>query len=170
MIKLATALLASALGCSAHAQSIPGKTIEGDWQDTARRILFSASAPPDYKYGQWIALDQQQTYPSAKQIRRLGGGFEIVDLLYDNEEAVKVLKASDSGIEFMRTNRWSGCSALHRCSLEGERHLLCTIETKCSQAGVEHLVWQGEERYERRASCERTQSRREAQGIPSVCR
>jgi hypothetical protein len=170
MIKLATVLLASALGCSAQAQSTPGKTIEGDWQDTARRILFSSSAPPDYKYGQWTPLDQQQTYPSAKQIRRSGSGFEVVDLLYDDQEAIKVLKASGTGIEFIRTNRWSGCSAHHRCGLEGERQLLCSIETKCPQAGGERTVWQGEERYERRASCERTQARPEAQGIPNICR
>jgi len=170
MTKLATALLASVLGGSALGQPIPSKTIEGDWQDTARRILFSSSAPPDYKYGQWTALDPQQTYPTAKQIRRSGSGFEVVELLYDDQEAIKVLKASDSGIEFIRTNHWSGCSALHHCSLESERHLLCAIETKCPKAGIEGLVWQGEERYERRASCERTQSRPEAQGIPSICR
>lgn len=169
MIKLASVLVVSALGCSAHAQPA-GKTIEGDWQDTARRILFSTSAPPDYKYGQWTALDQKQTYPSAKQIRRSASGFDVVDLLYDDEESIKVIKSSDTAIEFSRTNRVSGCTAHHRCGLEGARELLCAIETKCPQAGVERLVWQGEERYERRASCERTQSRREAQGIPSVCR
>ena len=170
MIKLATVLLASALGCSAHAQPTAGKTIEGDWQDTARRILFSTSAPPDYKYGQWTPLDRQQTYPSAKQIRRSGSGFDVVDLLYDDQDAIKVLKASDSAIEFTRTTRWSGCSAFHRCGLDGDRQLLCAIETTCPQAGGERVVWKGEERYERRASCERAQARPEAQGIPSVCR
>ncbi|MFL6571297.1 MAG: hypothetical protein ACJ8G4_06050, partial [Burkholderiales bacterium] len=90
MIKLATVLLASALGCSAQAQSTPGKTIEGYWQDTARRILFSIGAPPDYKYGQWTVLDQQQTYPTAKHIRRSRSGFEVLDLLYDEQEVVKV--------------------------------------------------------------------------------
>jgi hypothetical protein len=115
-------------------------------------------------------LDQQQTYPSAKHIRRSGSGFELVDLLYDEQEAVKVLKATDSEIEFTRTTRWSGCSAYHRCALEGERQLLCSIETKCPQAGSERTFWRGEERYERRARCERTQSRPEAQGIPSLCR
>jgi hypothetical protein len=170
MTKPVAILLACLLGFSAHAQSTAGKTIEGYWQDTARRILFSSSAPPDYKYGQWTALDQQQTYPSAKHIRRSDSGFDVVDLLYDDQESVKVLKASDNNIEFTRTNRWSGCSASHRCGLDGERQLLCSIETKCPQAGGERTVWQGEERYERRASCERTQSRPEAQGIPSVCR
>lgn len=170
MIKLATALLASALCGSAYAQSTPGKTIEGYWQDTARRILFSSGAPTDYKYGQWTPLDQRQTYPSAKQIRRSGSGFELVDLLYDDQDTIKVLKATETGIEFTRTTRWSGCSAYHRCALEGEQQLLCSIETKCPQAGGERLAWQGEERYARRASCERTQARPEAQGIPSVCR
>lgn len=169
MIKLATVLLASALSCSAHAQPT-GKTIEGDWQDAARRILFSAGAPPGYKYGQWTPLDQQQTYPSAKQIRRSASGYELVDLLYDDQEAIKVHQASEAGIEFSRTSRWSGCSAFHRCGLDGDRQLLCSIETKCPQAGAERVVWRGEERYERRASCERTQSRPEAQGIPSICR
>jgi hypothetical protein len=158
-------LLASALGCSAHAQSTTGKTIEGYWQDTARRILFSRDAPAGYKYGQWTALDQGQTYPSAKQIRRSGAGFEVVDLLYDDEEAVKVLNASDSSIEFTRTNRRSGCSVHHQCSLEQDQ-VLCKLRSSCADG----LLWQGEERYERRVSCERTQSRREAQGIPNVCR
>lgn len=111
-----------------------------------------------------------ETYPSAKQIRRSASGFDVVDLLYDNQDTIKVLKASDSAIEFSRTARWSGCSAYHRCGLDGERQLLCTIETKCPQAGGERVVWKGEERYERRTSCERTQARPEAQGIPSVCR
>ena len=165
MVKLATVVLASALGCATHAQSTAGKTIEGYWQDIARRILFSSSAPPGYKYGQWTALDQQQTYPSAKHIRRGGTGFELVDLLYDEQETVKVLKASDRDIEFLRTSRWSGCAAHHQCSLDGDQ-LLCKLKTSCA----DRLVWQGEERYVRRASCDRTQSRPEAQGIPVVCR
>ena len=166
MLKLAAALLASALGCSAHAQSTTGKTIEGYWQDTARRILFSRDAPPGYKYGEWAALDQKQTYPSAKHIRRSGSGFELVDLLYDEQEAIQVLKALDRDIEFTRTNRWSGCSVHHRCGVDGDQ-MLCALRTSCPG---KDLVWQGEERYERRASCERTQSRPEAQGIPSICR
>jgi len=165
MIKLAAALLATALAGPAPAQSTAGKTIEGYWQDTARRILFSSSAPPGYEYGQWTVLDPAQTYPSAKQIRRSGNGFDLVELLYDDQEAIKVLAASDSGIEFMRTSRWSGCSVLHQCGLDQDQ-LLCRLRTSCGQT----LVWQGEERYARRASCQRTQSRPEAQGIPSVCR
>ena len=165
----AAMLLACLAGFQVHAQSPGSKTIEGYWQDTGRRILFSRDAPPGYPYGQWTALDQQQTYPSAKHIRRSGAGFELVDLLYDDQEAVRVLKASDTGIEFMRSNRWSGCSVLHQCSLDGGQ-LLCSLRATCPENNTERLVWQGEERYERRASCERTQSRPEAQGIPSVCR
>jgi hypothetical protein len=165
MIKLAAILLASVLGLPAQAQSTGGKSIEGYWQDTARRILFSRDAPPGYVYGQWTALDQKQTYPTAKHIRRAGTGFDLVDLLYDDQEAVKVLKASDSSIDFTRTNRWSGCSVLHECGLEQDQ-LVCSLRTSCADG----LVWQGEERYARRVSCERTQMRPEAQGIPSVCR
>jgi len=165
MIKLAAALLATALAGPAPAQSTAGKTIEGYWQDTARRILFSSSAPPGYEYGQWTVLDPAQTYPSAKQIRRSGNGFDLVELLYDEQEAIRVLKASDRSIEFTRTNRWSGCSVHHQCGLESEQ-LLCSLKTSCG----DRLVWQGEERYDRRASCQQTQSRPEAQGIPSICR
>jgi hypothetical protein len=150
---------------TAFAQPGAGKTIEGYWQDTARRILFSRDTPPGYAYGQWTALDQKQTYPTAKHIRRLHGGFEVVDLLYDDEEAVKVLNASDSSIEFTRTNRRSGCSVHHQCGQDQDQ-LVCSLRTWCAEA----LVWQGEERYARRASCERTQSRPEAQGIPNICR
>lgn len=163
--ELAAVLLASLLGFSAQAQPAGGKTIEGYWQDTARRILFSRAAPPGYAYGQWTALDQKQTYPSAKHISRAGTGFSLADLLYDDQEAVKVVEASDNSIEFTRTNRWSGCSVHHQCGLDQDQ-LLCSLRTSCADG----LVWQGEERYARRASCERTQSRPEAQGIPVVCR
>jgi hypothetical protein len=166
MTKLAAIFLACLFSLSANAQSTGGKTIEGYWQDTARRILFSRDAPPSYVYGRWTTLDQQQTYPSAKRIRRSGAGFELEDLLYDDEEVVQVLNASDHGIEFTRTNRWSGCSAHHRCGLNQDE-LLCSLRTTCSKQG---LIWQGEERYARRGACERQQFRREAQGIPVVCR
>jgi hypothetical protein len=141
------------------------QTIEGYWQDTERRILFSPDAPSGYVYGQWTALDQQQTYPSAKQIRRLGGGFELVDLLYDDEEAVKIVSASDRRIDFVRTNKLSSCAARHECRLESADQLFCALETRCA----EKLVWRGEERYARRASCERD-GKRQAQGIPHRCR
>jgi hypothetical protein len=165
MSSIARIVFALLLSLSAHAQTAPGKTIEGYWQDTARRILYSRDAPAGYKYEQWVALDQKQTYPSAKHISRSSAGFELADLLYDDQETVKVIEASESSIEFTRTNRWSGCSVHHQCGLD-QAELLCSLRTTCG----EKLVWQGEERYERRASCERTQSRPEAQGIPSVCR
>jgi hypothetical protein len=141
------------------------QTIEGYWQDTERRILYTPDAPPGYKYGQWTALDQQQTYPSAKQIRRGGGAYELVELLYDDEEVVKVLRASDDRIDFVRTNKLSSCAASHECRLETAERLFCSLETRCA----EQVVWRGEERYERRASCERD-GKRQLQGIPVRCR
>jgi hypothetical protein len=157
-------LLLCGLAGSAGAQ-----TIEGYWQDTERRILFSPDAPPGYKFGQWTTLDQQQTYPSAKQIRRLGRGFDVVDLLYDEEEVIKVVHAGDDRIDFVRTNTLSKCSAHHACRLEGRDQLACALETLCPKAGAEQLVWRGEERYARRASCERD-GKRQAQGIAHRCR
>ena len=77
-------------------------TIEGYWQDTERRILYSPDAPASYVFGRWTALDQNQTYPAAKEIRRSGGGYELLDLLYDDEEQIKVVRAGDSGIEEQR--------------------------------------------------------------------
>jgi hypothetical protein len=169
MNRLVLILLGFLTTVTAFAQPSGGKTIEGFWQDTARRILFSREAPPGYAYGQWIGLDPEQTYPTAKHIRRSGTAFELVDLLYDNDEAIKVLKASESSIEFTRTTRWSGCSVHHQCGLEQDQ-LLCSLRTSCPATSGERLVWQGEERYVRRASCERQQSGREAQGIPVRCR
>ena len=160
MTKLAACLLLGVTALSAQAQSI-----EGFWQDTERRILFAADAPPGYVYGRWTALDQSQTYPSAKQIRRAGGATEVVDLLYDNEEILKVSRIADKSIEFTRTSTWSGCSVRHKCDLEGANQLLCALETRCK----DKLVWRGEERYARRESCERV-DKRQAQGIPHRCR
>jgi hypothetical protein len=164
MARLAAILLGSLLALPAY-----GQTIEGYWQDTARRILFSRDAPPGYVYGRWTELDQAQTYPSAKQIRKSAGGFEVVDLLYDDEELVKVVRSGEQGIEFTRTNTWSGCSARHKCDLEGANQLVCALETRCPKAGADDLVWRGEERYARRVSCERV-DKRQAQGIPHRCR
>src|SRR6266496_5899214 len=98
-------------------------TVEGYWQDTERRILFSRDAPPGYVYGRWTALDQAQTYPSAKQIRKSGSGFEVIDLLYDDEEVIKISRSGDRSIEFTRTNTWSGCAARHKCELDGANQL-----------------------------------------------
>jgi hypothetical protein len=164
MTKLAAGLLFGVAVVSAHGQSI-----EGYWQDTERRILFSRDAPPGYVYGQWTALDQAQTYPTAKEIRKSAGGVEVVELLYDDEEVVKVARAAEKSIEFTRTNTWSKCAVRHSCNLEGSDRLLCALETSCPVAGAEQVVWRGEERYARRSNCERFEVRR-AQGIPHRCR
>jgi hypothetical protein len=160
MMKLAVSLLLGAVALSAHAQSI-----EGFWQDTERRILFSADAPPGFEYGRWTALDANQTYPSAKQIRKVSTGVEVVDFLYDDEEVLTVARADDKTIEFTRASTWSNCSVLHRCALEAPDRMLCSLETSCSR----DVVWRGEERYARRATCERVEVRR-AQGVPHRCR
>src|SRR4051812_22285426 len=164
MTKLAAGLLLGLAALAAHGQSI-----EGYWQDTERRILFSRDAPPGYVYGGWTALDQRQTYPSAKHISRSTGGLEVVDLLYDNEEVVTVGRASEKAIEFERASTWSRCVARHKCDLDGANQMFCALETSCPVAGSEQVVWRGEERYARRASCERV-DKRQAQGIPHVCR
>ncbi len=145
------------------------KSIEGYWQDTARRILYSREAPPGYAYGAWNPLDQGQTYPSAKLIRRSSTGYGVVDLLYDdNEHTIKVVSASDSGIEFIRTLKFPACSMRHSCRLVGDE-LLCSLENTCEEKGLSVVDWRGEERYARRALCERD-GRRQAQGIPVNCR
>ena len=151
------------------ASAAGAQTIEGYWQDTARRILFSPEAPPGYTYGGWTALDQQQTYPSAKAIRRMAGGFDLVDLLYDDEEVVRIVRADDERIDFIRTNQLSRCVAHHKCRLEGRDQLFCALETLCPKTAGDELVWRGEEQYVRRASCERD-GKRQAQGIPVRCR
>lgn len=160
MTKLAASLLLGAAALSAHAQSI-----EGFWQDTERRILFAADAPAGFVYGRWTALDPNQTYPSAKQIRKTANGVEVVEFLYDDEEVLTVRRADEKTIEFTRASTWSKCSVLHRCALEASNQMLCALETSCAQ----DVVWRGEERYARRASCERVEVRR-AQGIPHRCR
>ena len=165
MRHLGLLLCLSATSVPAHAAD----TIEGYWQDTERRILYVPDAPPDYVFGRWTVIDQQQTYPTAKHIRRAGGGYELVDLLYDDEEQIKVVRASDDRIDFARTNRLSHCSTQHDCALDGAGRLLCKLETRCPQAGAEQVVWRGEERYARRANCERD-GRRQQQGIPVRCR
>ena len=161
-------LFFATLGGAAAAQSM-SPTIEGYWQDTERRILFSSDAPPAYVYGRWTALDQEQTYPSAKHIRRAGESYELIDLLYDEEERINVGRADEKGIEFVRWNTWSGCTVLHSCELQGRDALFCALETRCPKGQDDELVWRGEERYARRVSCERV-DRRQAQGIPVRCR
>lgn len=156
-----------ALAGAAAAEAPAG--IEGYWQDTARRILFSRNAPSGYAYGTWNILPQDQTYPSAKLIRRSGSSYGVVDLLYDDSEAtIKVMSASDRAIEFTRTLKFPACSMRHRCHLDGDE-LLCSLENTCEEKGKSVVDWRGEERYARRALCERD-GRRQAQGIPVNCR
>ena len=157
-------LLLLTLPGAAQAQS----TIEGFWQDATRRILFDRRAPASYVYGAWSPLDQQQTYPSAKQIRKSGGGYELVDLLYDDEYAIKVMSASHDSIQFIRSATFPACSMNHRCRLDGEQ-LFCSLENICREGGREVVDWRGEERYVRRAQCERD-GKRQAQGIQVKCR
>jgi len=170
-------LFVLAFATAAFAQSAPegkpdgvqaGKTIEGFWQDTSRRILFSRDAPPAYVYGTWNALDQQQTYPAAKQIRRSGRGFELIDLLYDDEYTIKVVNAREDAIEFVRSTQAPACGMRHQCRLAGDE-LFCSLENICREGGRNVLDWRGEERYARRALCERD-GKRQAQGIPVLCK
>jgi len=142
-------------------------TIEGYWQDVARRVLFTRDAPASSVYGTWVALDQEQTYPSAKQIRKSGTAYELVDLLYDDTYAIKIVSANEHGIEFVRSPNRGACGMRHTCRLEGTE-LSCSLENICREAGGEVLDWRGEERYVRRAHCERV-GRMEAQGIPVRC-
>lgn len=62
-------LLVLILGLATGLAAAQSDSIEGYWQDTARRILFSTDAPPGYVYGGWTEIDPAQTYPSAKHIR-----------------------------------------------------------------------------------------------------
>jgi hypothetical protein len=167
-MKTAGVLLGSLIAGLALAQP-QADTIEGYWQDTERRILYSPDAPPGYVFGGWTALDPGQTYPSAKHIRRTASGYELVDLLYDDEESIRIGRAGERRIEFVRTNRLSSCATNHVCELEKTDKMLCALETRCPLAGAEKMVWRGEERYQRRASCERD-GKRQAQGIPVRCR
>lgn len=145
-----------------------GKGIEGYWQDTARRILFAREAPPDYAYGTWSPLDQDQTYPAAKEIRRSGSTYELVDLLYDDEHVIKVIDAGKDGIRFVRYTESLACGMHHNCRLEGDE-LFCSLANYCRRDGLSVLEWRGEERYARRTLCERD-GRRQLLGIPVVCR
>ena len=164
MVKLAAALLLGAVVVSAHGQSI-----EGYWQDIERRILFASDAPAGFEYGRWTILDQNQTYPSAKHSRQSADGLQVTELLYDDEEVISVGRVTHQSIEFARANTWSKCVARHQCALEGADRMLCALQASCPVSGAEQVVWRGEERYARRASCERVEVRR-AQGIPHPCR
>ena len=145
------------------------ETLEGFWQDIARRILFARDAPPGFAYGNWTMIDQQQTYPAAKEVRRSAGGLEVVDLNFDDENyAVKTVSASDDALVYVRTVKWSGCTMHHRCRLDGAE-MLCSLENVCLRDGKSVLDWRGEERYARRAHCAR-QGKVQAQGFPVACR
>src|SRR4051812_22105552 len=110
MVVLIGAVLLSPVEAQ-RAADFRGSTLEGYWQDTARRILYSRTAPPSYSYGTWDTLDQGQTYPSAKHIRRDGAGWEVIDLNADDRDyAVRTITGSDQKVEFVRTVTWSGCA------------------------------------------------------------
>ena len=169
MKTLMLSLVLFAVSANAQAQSPAAKTIEGFWQDTERRILFSRDAPPSYVYGRWTALDQAQTYPTAKRISRSAKGFELIDLLYDDDEhVIRIVSAGRDGIEFVRSMKFPACDMRHKCRLDGEQ-LFCSLENVCREGGVEVVDWRGEERYARRTQCERD-GKRQAQGIPHRCR
>jgi len=144
-------------------------SIEGYWQDSARRILFSAEAPPGDAYGAWTALDDKQTYPSAKRIAPTPAGVEVTDLLYGDDHAIEVVGASKDTIEFTRIAKASGCAMHHSCRLVGAE-LLCALQNLCLVQGQKVVDWRGEERYVRRSHCERVGRLPEAQGIPNRCR
>lgn len=148
---------------------VEAQSLEGYWQDTARRILFDRSAPAGYVYGQWNPLDQDQTYPAAKQIRRSAGKLEVIDLNFDDANyEVETYKAADDSIAFVRRVKWTGCAMHHRCSIEVDE-MICSLVNVCPQEGKNVVDWRGEERYARRASCERD-GKAQAQGIPVKCR
>ena len=155
-------LLMLALATAAKAQSV-----EGFWQDVAGRSLSMRGAPPGSVFGAWGARDLDQTYPQAKQIRRSGTSFELIDLNYDDQYVVKVVSAQEDRINFVRADRWSGCGMHHACRLDGEQ-LFCSMRNLCRVDDQVVMQWEGEERYVRRAHCERV-GRTEAQGIPVKC-
>ena len=156
-------LLFLAAMSTAHAQSI-----EGFWQDVAGRTLYKRDAAPSSTYGTWQPRDIGLPYFDTKQIRRTAIGFELTDLRYGDDYQIKVIHSREDGIEFVRSAKWSGCRMHHKCQLKGNE-MLCALEQLCREAGKDVLDWQGEERYARRAHCERT-SVEQALGIPTRCR
>lgn len=163
-MKIVTLLTFSILSFPLQAQ-----TIEGFWQDIAGRSLFQRGASPSDSFGAWSARALDQTYPHAKEIRRSGAGYEVLDLNFDDADyRVKVLSAADDRIEFIRMTTWVPCAMRHRCSLQGEE-LFCSMERMCYEEGKHQVDWRGEERYTRRSSCERD-GRQQLLGIPVRCR
>ncbi len=154
---------------SAFAQTDKPPTIEGFWQDIAGRTTFMRNIAPASTYGDWNERELDATYPQVKHIRRSGGAFELSDLNYDEKEySVKVVSADEKRIRFVREVHWSSCRVQHDCSLSGNE-MLCAIETSCPEGGKQVVDWRGEERYIKRAACERD-GRAQAQGIPVKCR
>jgi hypothetical protein len=150
-----------------QAQTI--QTIEGFWQDTAGRTTFKRNASPTALYGTWHDREPDATYPRAKLIRKSGSGFDLADLNYDEKEySVRVVQSDTSRIVFVRTANWSACRTEHDCRLDGSE-LSCSMQTICQEAGNDVLDWAGDERYVRRAHCERDGGV-QFQGIPVKCR
>jgi hypothetical protein len=155
---------------TAQAQTTSGsQTIEGYWQDIAGRTTFKRNVSPGSTYGAWNVRELDATYPQAKKISRAGTTFDLADLNYDEKEySVKVVRADAGGISFVRKANWSSCRMQHDCRLAGAE-MLCSIETLCQEDGKDVVDWRGEERYIRRAACERD-GRAQLQGIPVKCR
>lgn len=144
-------------------------TIEGFWQDIAGRTTFKRSVSPSSVYGSWHQRELDATYPQAKQILKLGTGFVLTDLNYDEKEyALRILNSDASRIAFIRQSGWSACRMEHDCRLEGSE-LFCSMQTICREADKDVVDWQGDERYIRREHCARDGGA-ELQGIPVKCR
>lgn len=165
------------LAAAAYAQSPRGaadttgekaQSIEGFWLDVAGRTLFKRDASPTAVYGGWHSRDVGLPYFEPKHITRSGSTYILADLRFGNDYTIKVLRAAADRIEFVRSPTWSGCRMHFDCRLSGD-NLLCSVESVCREAGKDVLDWQGEERYERRSHCERT-DREQALGIPTRCR
>jgi hypothetical protein len=155
--------------CPALSQAQPAQTIEGFWQDIAGRTTFKRNVSPSAVYGGWNERELDATYPQAKQIRKSPDGFNLADLNYDEKEySLRVLNSDESRITFFRKASWSACRMEHDCRLDG-KELFCSMQTVCQEAGKDVLDWRGDERYVRRAHCERD-GRAQAQGIPVKCR
>jgi hypothetical protein len=92
-----------------------------------------------------------------------------VDLNFDDADyVVRTTAASARNVQFIRTEKWSGCTMQHFCALQGTE-MICALENVCPQGGENVVDWRGEERYARRVSCERL-GRAQLQGIPVSCR
>lgn len=144
------------------------QTIEGYWQDIGGRTTFKRDAGAGAKYGHWSVWGLDMQYPHAKEIRKTGG-YAITDLnFYEKDYTVKVLRATDSNVEFVRTAAWSPCRVRHTCE-QFRDTMLCAIETMCRVGDGDVVDSRGEELYIRRAGCERLTKLPEAQGIPVRC-